>query len=57
VKIAFLEQEEGFSTYAVRKTPLSNAERFGFERLAQTPGPRREKPLLDLAQAIRKQLD
>ena len=51
MKIAFLEQEEGFSTYAVRKTALSNAERFGFERLAQTLVPRREKQRLDLAQA------
>ena len=63
VEVAFVERagegERQLSIYAVRNTALSNVERFGFKRLAQTLGPRREKQLLDLAQAtvslLRKQ--
>ncbi len=51
VEVAFLEQAGEVSIYAVRNTALSSVERFGFKRLAQTLGPRREKQLLDLVQA------
>lgn len=52
VEVAFLEREGEISIYAVRNTALSSVERFGFKRLAQTLGPRREKQLFDLAQAM-----
>lgn len=52
VEVAFLEREGEISIYAVRNTALSNVERFGFKRLAQALGPRREKQLFDLAQAM-----